>query len=61
MCQSQGLEFTMGIEYMLNFVWITICLNYITRILWHFLKWFGYETKMTKKTKISNMCGYVFG
>lgn len=37
MCQSQGLEFAMGIEDKLNFVWITICLNNITRILCHFL------------------------
>lgn len=38
MCQSQGLEFAMevSIEYILNFVWITICLNYIAGIFCHF-------------------------
>lgn len=59
MCQRQGLEFATGIEYMLNFVWITICLSYITRTL-PLSKWLGYETKMTKKTKMSNMCEYMF-
>ena len=35
-CQSQGLEFATEVEYILNFVWRTICLNYIAGIFCHF-------------------------
>lgn len=34
--QNQGLEFSTGIEYILNFVWRTICLNYIAGKFCHF-------------------------
>lgn len=51
MCQSQGLEFATGIEYMLNFVWITICLSYITRILCHFLNDLDMKLRWLRKLR----------
>lgn len=51
MCQRQGLEFATGIEHMLNFVWITICLSYITRILCHFLNDLDMKLRWLRKLR----------